>query len=78
MVPAVNRRYRIGASSKDIDLNAYGDYNRYADPHLRKYLFRKQVISTKHYVPKARNYYISEPNYNQRPTRKRVSMEKED
>ena len=51
MVPAVNRRYRIGASSKDIDLNAYGDYTRYADPHLRKYLFRKQVISTKHYVP---------------------------
>ena len=47
--------------TKTDDLSAYGDYNRFADPHMRRYLKRKHVISTKHFVPQGREFYIQEP-----------------
>lgn len=51
MAPTANWRQKIGSSSKDIDLFAYGEYNRFADPHLKNFHKRKHVISTKNFVP---------------------------
>ena len=73
MMPLRNRKYKIGATAKDVDLNAYGDYNRFADPHLRKYHKRKHLISTKHFVPQEREYYISQQRMFS-PSQKRVNQ----
>ena len=40
MVP--KRKFKITQGGKDIVVDQYQPYNRLADPHLRKYLSRKQ------------------------------------
>ena len=43
MVP--KRKLKIGQANKDIIIDNYEPYNRFTDPHLRKYLGRKQKIA---------------------------------
>ena len=38
---------KINKSTKEYVRDQYADYNRYADPHLRQYLMRKQMIASK-------------------------------
>ena len=45
MNPA-SRIMKINKNTREYVKDQYADYNRYADPHLKNYLMRKQIIAS--------------------------------
>ena len=67
MVPRV-KRFDITKNARDIDQHSYQDYNRFADPHLKKYFERKKKIekNQKNLINKA-DYFASASNTSPSP-----------
>ena len=42
-----SRLLKINKSTKEYVKDQYADYNRFADPHLKNYLTRKNMIASK-------------------------------
>ena len=42
-----SRLLKINKSTKEYVKDQYADYNRFADPHLKNYLMRKNMIASK-------------------------------
>ena len=72
MVPKA-RRLDITKNSKDVNMHAYQDYNRFGDPHLKKYFERKKKIEQNRRGQLNRNDYFVGSNSNYGPQIKHLS-----
>lgn len=52
------KRGKITLGKKQVDLAQYDEYDPNQDPHLRKYIQRKNVIRRYGGVPQNREWYI--------------------